>query len=180
MLTAETRTCIRCSAVKPLEDFLRCRTSAGGRRRCCKECYARAGRERRAADPAAARAKDRAWLAANREVIAARKAEDPGLHLWQQAQSRARKNGIPFDLVPTDIEVPLRCPALGIPLAPGRGRAQPSSPTLDRVDNVRGYVAGNVQCISWRANAIKKNASLDELEKIVEWMRRFFESTPGD
>lgn len=45
------------------------------------------------------------------------------------------------------------------------------SPSLDRVDNTRGYVPGNVLVISWKANQIKSNATLAELESIVAWLR---------
>ena len=36
-----------------------------------------------------------------------------------------------------------------------------------------GYVKGNVWVISWRANHIKCNASLAELEKLVIALRKF-------
>jgi hypothetical protein len=40
-------------------------------------------------------------------------------------------------------------------------------PTLDRVDPVCGYVPGNVWVISWRANRLKQDASLDELRMLA-------------
>jgi hypothetical protein len=36
-----------------------------------------------------------------------------------------------------------------------------------------GYVRGNVEVISWRANSLKRDGTLDEMEKLVMWMRKF-------
>ena len=35
-----------------------------------------------------------------------------------------------------------------------------------------GYVPGNVRVISFRANTIKNNASMREIEQLLEWLRR--------
>ena len=45
------------------------------------------------------------------------------------------------------------------------------TPTIDRIDNNKGYIPGNVAVISWRANALKKDASTEEVEKLLVWMR---------
>jgi hypothetical protein len=67
----------------------------------------------------------------------------------------------------SDIVIPACCPLLGIPLFQMRGRAGPNSPSLDRIDPTKGYVPGNVWVISWRANQIKPDATLQELKQIV-------------
>jgi hypothetical protein len=41
------------------------------------------------------------------------------------------------------------------------------SPSLDRIDNTKGYVKGNVRIISFKANAIKNSATIEELEFIL-------------
>lgn len=58
--------------------------------------------------------------------------------------------------------VPKRCPILGIPLVFSSSQL-PQSPSLDRIDNRLGYVPGNVQVVSWRANELKKDATPREL-----------------
>jgi hypothetical protein len=45
-----------------------------------------------------------------------------------------------------------------------------SSPSLDRIDNSKGYVKGNVAVISFRANTLKNNATADELRAIANFM----------
>lgn len=43
-----------------------------------------------------------------------------------------------------------------------------NSPTLDRKDSTRGYVPDNVWVISHRANRMKNNATLEEMELLVK------------
>lgn len=50
---------------------------------------------------------------------------------------------------------------------PGSHYDRDYSPSLDRIDNRLGYVKGNVIVVSHRANAIKRDATLDELRRIV-------------
>lgn len=86
-------------------------------------------------------------------------------HLVQQAKNRAKQKGLPFDITVDDIEVVQFCPYLGIELKQNFGAKGPShfSPTLDKIVPERGYVKGNVQLISHKANAMKYNASIEEL-----------------
>lgn len=98
-----------------------------------------------------------------------RVAKDPALYLWKRAKNRAEKRGVAFDITPADILVPIFCPVLGLRLERGRGRFNPTSPTLDRIDNTRGYVKGNIIVVCWRANRLKSDASLPELRAILEF-----------
>ena len=45
------------------------------------------------------------------------------------------------------------------------------SASLDRIEPARGYTPDNVWVISWRANHIKADASLGELEILVEGLQ---------
>jgi len=95
-------------------------------------------------------------------------------HLVQQAKNRAKQKGIPFNITVDDIEVVKVCPYLGIELKQNLDAKGPShnSPTIDRIVPEKGYVKGNVQLMSHKANAMKYNASIDELlyfaNKIIE------------
>lgn len=90
-----------------------------------------------------------------------------------RAKNRAKKNGWEFTINEADVSIPARCPVLGIKLALGLGSrgAKDFSPTLDRMDNTKGYVKGNVCVLSWRANRLKNNGTVDEFEKLVMWLR---------
>lgn len=75
-----------------------------------------------------------------------------------------------FTITINDLEIPSVCPLLGIPLTFGKGmKIRESAATLDRINSAKGYVKGNVQIISYRANRIKNDASLEELKKIGRW-----------
>ena len=42
-----------------------------------------------------------------------------------------------------------------------------NAPSIDRIDNNRGYVSGNVLVVSNRANLLKNAASLIEMKQLV-------------
>jgi hypothetical protein len=92
----------------------------------------------------------------------------PNAKLWKLAKSRATKKKWEFNIEPSDIVIPEFCPVLGIRLQ-SNSRSGPihSSPTIDRIDSSLGYVKGNIRVISHRANQLKSNATVDELEKII-------------
>jgi hypothetical protein len=102
-----------------------------------------------------------------RAVQNASRIAKPVRYLLNKARERAKAAGLPFALQEQDIHIPDRCPLLGIALQPGRIHGQPHSPTVDRIDPSLGYVPGNVWVISYRANRIKNDASLEELRMIV-------------
>jgi hypothetical protein len=51
------------------------------------------------------------------------------------------------------------------------GFPKDSSPSLDRIDSKQGYTYENCQIISNRANRIKSDASVDELELVVKYLK---------
>lgn len=87
------------------------------------------------------------------------------------ARQRSKKSGVPFSLSLNDIpEVPEVCPLLGIPIIRVNGKKSANSPSLDRKVPALGYVAGNIQIISYKANTIKNNATFAEFERIyLNW-----------
>ena len=92
--------------------------------------------------------------------------------LFAKARLRAKNKGREFHITMEDIQLPEYCPILGIKLEVSSGRFSANSYTIDRIDSDKGYVKGNVHVISYRANMLKNDASLEELERIVEWMKR--------
>lgn len=93
------------------------------------------------------------------------------------ARVRATKKKIPFKVSPEDIQIPKVCPLLGIPIVRGIGKMHAASPSLDRKDPTLGYVPGNVWVISYRANAIKQNATVEELELLISNLRQCLRTT---
>lgn len=103
----------------------------------------------------------------------------PGFHkqrLVQRARRRGRDAGMEATIRISDITWPSHCPVLGIELDYGtrcgsRTLGNPAGPSLDRWDNTKGYVAGNVFVISYRANALKGNATAEELDAVARYAR---------
>ena len=54
----------------------------------------------------------------------------------------------------------------------GEGKSTDNSPTLDRIDNTNGYIKGNVQWLSRKANQMKSNATLKEIGKLYNYMNK--------
>lgn len=90
----------------------------------------------------------------------------------KDARRRAREQGVPFDLVLTDIVIPIRCPVLGLRLRKNEGRAGHNSPSLDRLIPSRGYVSDNIVVVSQRVNTLKRDATLAELQAMVRFYKR--------
>lgn len=89
----------------------------------------------------------------------------PAKYLWQQAKNRAKEINVKFDLIPEDISIPDRCPALNVEFKYGT----PYAMSLDRINPGLGYVKGNVQVICRKANLMKQDASIEELRNFAKW-----------
>ncbi|MBP0492193.1 hypothetical protein [Roseomonas indoligenes] len=117
---------------------------------------------------AAYRAANPEKRAAERLRVAERRQSDVARHLFDKARYRAARHGIAFTLSASDIAVPAACPVLGLALVVGGQRD--NSPTLDRLVPSLGYVPSNVRVISYRANRLKSDATLDELKALVAYL----------
>lgn len=83
--------------------------------------------------------------------------------LTDLARKRAKELNLSFDITSEDIILPELCPILEKPLEYGNRQATNFSPSLDRIIPNLGYVKGNIQVISKLANAMKSNATKEEL-----------------
>jgi hypothetical protein len=93
--------------------------------------------------------------------------------MWTAARKRASDQGVPFAITHEDISIPEACPVLGIPLSVNEGGTfHDASPSLDKIIPALGYVPGNIAVISWRANRLKGDGTLEELQALVAWMRK--------
>lgn len=103
------------------------------------------------------------------------------MYLLQRLKSKSKQIGVPFNLDPGDITVPDTCPVLGIPLRFGKQGDEPgwrdNSPSVDRIIPSVGYVKGNVIVISYRANRIKNDATIEELDKVATFFKSVGEAS---
>ena len=94
-------------------------------------------------------------------------------HMLHNAKLRAERKGLAFDLTSEDIIIPEKCPILEVPLVIGTYNNYEYSPSIDRIDNTKGYVKGNIQIISKKANSMKNSATLEELKMFCKNVLRY-------
>lgn len=92
--------------------------------------------------------------------------------LVERARSRAKRENIPFNLTKEDIILPKKCPVFGFDLKRNVGckSGKYNSYSIDKIIPEKGYIKGNIQIISHKANCMKHNASLDDLIKFAKWI----------
>ena len=106
-----------------------------------------------------------------------RSLEDFKRQILYTLKDRSRKRGLEFNLTVEDLDIPKFCPVLGYGLKLGTRRGgNDCSPSVDRIDSSKGYVRGNIQILSNLANAMKRNATPEQLRQFAQWVLR----TEGD
>jgi hypothetical protein len=88
--------------------------------------------------------------------------------LLSRLKTRAMKKQLPFNLNLGDLVIPSHCPIFGLELS-WEG-TKDNSPSVDRLDNTRGYTRDNIRIISTRANLLKNSSTAAELRAIADWM----------
>ena len=101
-----------------------------------------------------------------RGYLRRRRVQSPELAIWQRAHKRATTRSLTFAISVQSITIPDTCPALGIPIIVG-GKRSSNSPSLDRIIPAAGYVPGNIRVISDKANRLKGDQTLAQLEARV-------------
>lgn len=142
-LPSNHKKCGKCLIVKTFEDFRKNKNSAFGYSYFCRECD-----------------KQRVYSRDRRRI------------LINAAKKRSKDYGLEFNLDLNDIVLPEKCPILGIKLQFNTGKAKDNSYSIDRIDNNKGYIKGNIQIISFKANTIKSNANFQELELVYLYMKQ--------
>lgn len=136
--------CVKCKRGMPLPEFVHSATfNISGQ---CRECSLEAHREKKL---------PRANL------------------MFLSIKGRARRRGMSFSLTQSDIISQLnaqdwKCLKTGIPfdLTFGNGR-KPFGPTIDRIENSRGYEADNIQIVCNLYNFCKNEFTDDDVMKFV-------------
>lgn len=174
----QAKICSKCGRELPLSAFNK-GNSLYGRRSFCRECEHSI---QNSPEYVARRRKNTLKKRENPEyVIKSNKTDTDRRHnndtslklcLLRSAKQRAKVKGLDFNIDITDINLPDKCPLLNIPLGSFYREATDNSYSIDRIDSSKGYTKGNVWVISKRANTLKGNATLEELELLVKNLRR--------
>lgn len=156
-------------------------TSTRDKRGKCHECLRIRARRRYAKDLEKSRAKERTRHKlkrgpSRRAYERKHYAANPQRYMLKNATMRAKQLGLVCTITEKDITIPVFCPLLNLELKRGVGKQHAASPSIDRIKPELGYVPGNVWVISHRANELKRDATVQELQmlatnlsKLVRW-----------
>lgn len=169
-----TKKCSNCQEIKSVKEFHKGNGKLGRRSQCkicCKQKYYTPEALERRNKARRERRKDKSFKKKENSYNKELNKKYPRRVLYRTAKARAKRKNINFTITLKDIVIPKKCPLLGIDLVKSSGKAKFNSPSLDRIDNTKGYIPGNVWVISYRANKLKNDASLGELELLVKNLR---------
>ena len=144
----KTKVCNVCKIKKNVKEFNEKKHQNGniGLRHECKKCKAK---------------KDKFYRHTNIEK-----------QMLGSAKRRAIQKRLEFNITLEDIQLPEYCEVFKtkLQITEGLKTAGPNSYSLDRIDNDRGYVKGNIRVISHRANKAKSDLTDEEIEMLYEDM----------
>ena len=101
--------------------------------------------------------------------------KNPIPQLYYNFKKRASLANVPFTLTKQDLKDLLektgdRCPVLGIKFIKNADKnTRDYSPSVDRIDPKKGYTKNNTIVISFLANRIKTDASLNDIKKVYDF-----------
>ena len=146
-MKTETRKCKVCEKVKPLtSEYFNNRLElkkAPPFRRDCKVCY-----------NAYKRTQPKYYI---RKML-------------QHARNRARIHSRVFDITIEDISIPEYCPVLNIALVHG-WEDDENCPTLERINNNKGYTPDNIMIVSALSNRVKNSATWQQIIEVGEFYK---------
>jgi hypothetical protein len=167
----KTKPCNICKVTKSLFDFTKNSSSSDGLQYRCRPCDLEYQKNRRINN------KDELLLYSRNYQANRRKDFEYRLQMLlnaskQRSKKKSRENKLTIqdikDIFPKDG----LCPIFGTPLVFGDAGFRESSPSIDRIDSTKGYTKDNIQIISWKANRMKTNSSIEELELILAYMKQ--------
>lgn len=159
------KTCSRCGDEKAFEEFTKHKSGKFGLHPECRECKNEKQKVRRESGASVE------WEREYRKTP-----EGRAKTLLNHSQHRAKQKNLPYDL---DREWLLEkinngvCEVTGLPLSlddgsNGTGTQRPWTPSLDRIDNSKGYTKDNTQLVCWAYNRAKGVDSHDAVVTLAE------------
>lgn len=143
----QTKICSKCKVEKPIDAFPPDNRTKRKTQAQCRACI-------------------NAWMKEHYR-------KDVAWSMIRRAKARATREGFEFDLTEEDITpLPEFCPVFGDRLRISEVTQDPHAYSLDRINNKRGYVKGNIAVMSYRANRLKNDGTAEEHEIIAAWMRK--------
>lgn len=147
------KVCNMCKQEKPLGDFHLMKKSKDGHQSHCKICATNY------------KQKHPGYLNHKKNHT-----KDYRKGLIRAAKHRAKIKGVPFNITWKDLNLIWTCPVLNIPIFSDSLNNQ-NAPSIDRLIPEKGYTKGNVRIISRRANTLKGDSTINEMELILKYMK---------
>ena len=118
-------------------------------------------------NPEVGKAAYKKWLDKNKGTLAYAQRD-----MLNRTKARCKRTGQVFDIELSNITdiwpADNCCPVLKIEFdLTGQNRWH--SPSIDRINSDRGYTVDNIVIISYRANSIKQDSTLDELRLLLDF-----------
>lgn len=110
----------------------------------------------------------------NRHIAKRFRVKNPEKRILVTLKTRSKSKNIKFNLTIKDICIPKICPILKIPIILTNSRLKYNSPSVDRIDNTKGYEKGNIQIISNLANCMKNEATPEQLKLFAKWVNKTY------
>ena len=170
-LVSNCKECNRCNKLLPVLSFSMNKSAKDGLQSRCRECDKQYQTKRRLENKESLLEYGRNYTANKRKDFNYRLQM-----LLNASKQRASKYNREHNITLQDIKdkypVGGKCPVFGIDLHFNSTGFRDNSPSIDRIDSSKGYTADNIQIISWKANSIKRNASLEELILLVNYLNQ--------
>jgi hypothetical protein len=112
----------------------------------------------------------KAYYKKNKERILQKKKEDKFNYILNHSKKRAKEKGLEHTIDREYLESIYTdtCPIFNVKFIYSN-KLNDWSMTLDRIDPTKGYIKGNVQFLSSKANRMKSNATHEEIIKFCEY-----------
>lgn len=171
LVSSNVKCCNICKTYLPFEMFAKNKANKDRLSSKCKPCDKVYQEKRRVKQPSKR-------LEYNRKHQAKRK-QDFNYRLQclinaskQRAKLKNIEHTLTLDELKTIYPKDNKCPVFGTELKFGDSGFRDNSPSIDKIDPKGGYTLDNVQVISWRANRLKVDASINELEMLIAFMKQ--------
>lgn len=171
LVSSICKTCRTCEQTLVVAEFTKNKAAKDGLQSVCKSCDKQRQLKRRIDKKDELLAYGRQYQAKKRTDFTHR------LQMLlnaskQRAALKNREHTITLADIQQKYPVDGKCPIFGITLQFNSVGFRDNSPSIDRIDSTKGYTHDNIQIISWKANSIKRNASLEELILLVNYLNQ--------
>lgn len=144
--------CIKCNSTLPSKHF-NFRTDTKKLRATCNPCRKLDMRKNYAENKESRIKKTTQYALKNYEQ-----------KILSNAVKSAKIKNLEFNLTIEDINIPTHCPYLGTEITKILGKGVVwTNASIDRIDSSKGYIKGNVEIISRKANSMKNMATKEEM-----------------